>query len=672
MASTVPDRRTAALAFTAIALVLLLTLLNSDHGEQATLLPPTEEAEEMSNAPTTTRLGAADPGIDEKAMGPRSRATVDANVQAHDGSGQAPGDASIRGKVLVLDLDGNHVVSTTGYIKWRVHLPDGAVVPRLAAIRDDEWTLKAALNSLLEVEEVIWSASHSAYAELDSEVVVPADEAEGLQIQARLVPGLTLNVLGAANMEHLEGVSFVLETAVAEGLHQDTPYPPSIFLQRGHHVRADSPVRMHQMPGTRLGWVSAKGHAWKRIAFLGNEDQEMSVILEEECHLDVRVVNLPSDAPSPTLFVYRLESEEILADAIVRPFLSRSIDEARTVSLPKFPPGDYLIVAVPVPHTRFVGPRLGQVLCHLDGRGRQEVILDLARKCPQLASLAFEVRSYSGLESLPASNQVMLERLVPGALRAPEAALFYPLGKQQPGDGAYVGRWEGLVPGSYLISVLPHGTRRLVELEAGESREISLSLPAQVLVSIAVEDAEEGRSLRGASVSYRPAESTSATAWRESNFGHDNTYRFQCAPGEYTVSMHVWGRIPRMETVRVDLGGGNRHTFELERSGDQVLRVRAVQGNARVCLPTHFWTNVRILPVDKGTGCVTHIVVGRSQVAGLGASDADRADFHLGKPGVYDVILPELPEFIIVGERTSRVSVPEAGETELVFTVVHR
>lgn len=548
----------------------------------------------------------------------------------------AAGPIHLTGSIEFLDQGGQQVPSAMGHITWTVVEPSGVERSMMTAVVDDQWTADVERDSILTPIRAMWSSRTRTQ---NSDVVqTPVRATEGeKRVTAHLSYGVTLRVVDSVTRNDLQDVTLVLLYPTSS-FFQDTRLPPEVFLHGSEVSQHDSPVLLPNMKGVRVGWVHASSHAWARFAFTG-EQGHVTVALSAGCDATVIARNIPKDAVEPTLLVY--------ADADVRgqtdtlPLVERKIKEGGLTLLSGLPPGPVRFVISPYPRPRFFGPRLAEHRAVLVPGVRELVDLDLASPSArsEFGNISIRIDPAGSKGSLSSLSRVCVEPA--NGLNAPALEDLF-LHREPDANGEYRYRCPNVLPGEYMVTLLPQGIQEAVEVRPGSTSEVHLVARGLCNVTVTALHGRTGRRLDDAVIQYRPARSSSAeVAVDVPCNGKDNTYSFRCSPGEYTLVAAYPGHRPLIQQVTIQ---NANEAIELQLTYGQGLAVdlRATQDGEDTLMRELFWRNVEVFA--EGSDIPLYVPVGLNvvQLYALGVYDSARVTYFLPEPGAYEFRFPRL------------------------------
>ncbi|MCA9729596.1 MAG: carboxypeptidase regulatory-like domain-containing protein [Candidatus Eisenbacteria bacterium] len=453
-----------------------------------------------------------------------------------------------------------------------------------------------------------------------------------------------------------------------------TSRPPVALMARTPDEIFDSPVILHKRPGTRVGWVGSVDHAWRRIAFLGDSEGDLTVALDRGATAEVTVTSVPQSARHPKLRVYYSPGRTDGGSDAVEPLFEGEFEKDGTTLLERLPAGTFTFTVVPDGASRTCGPRVGEVVAQLEPGVTTEVLLDLAdeRSRQTLADLRIQLSNEAPGRKLSNLTRLALwPAPVQGASPVGVLPLARYLATELRDSQELEVLWEGLVPGVYAVALLPQGAQSEVRLEAGreEKVELMLSTPVEVLVSVL--HGRRPELARDAVVRYRPSLARGRASWSEVQGASraDGRHRLGCLPGSVQLAVSYPGHATAMRTIDVPADGPVEVNIQLTPAERWGLELHALQGELKVPLPLSFWERVSVRQVSEGTGRLVGTRFGTRQVGGLSALDAASAEFFVNGAGLYEVLLPSLPGMVTCEEARLELATIEGGTAEASFQV---
>lgn len=546
------------------------------------------------------------------------------------------GPIRLTGSIEFLDQTGRIVPSAMGHITWTVVEPGGVEGSLMTAVVDDQWSADVVRDSVLTPTRATWSSRTRSQASDVVQTPIRATEGEK-RVTAHLSYGVILNVVDSVTRKDLQDVTLVLLHPTSSPF-RDTRVPPEIFLSGPEVSRQNSPVLLPKMAGVRVGWVHAPSHAWARFAFSGDHGV-LTVALSAGCDANVVVRNLPKDAIQPTLAVF--SDVDPLGEADTLPLVERTVQEGVVVALQGLPPGPVRFVVSPYPGARYFGPRIGEHRAVLVPGVKESVELDLADPLAraELGNIAIRIDPAGSRASLSSLSRVCVEPTT--NLKAPALEDLF-LQRAPDATGEYRSYCPNVLPGEYIVTLLPQGIRQAVEVRPGSTAEVQLSGGELCNVTVTALHGRTGRRIDDAIVQYRPARSTSAEAAVDvPGNPNDNTYSFRCSPGEYTLV----AAYPAHRTLiqQVTIQNANQ-VIELRLTHGQGLGVelRATQDGEDTLMRELFWRNVEVF--TEGSDVPLHVPVDLNvvQLASLPVFDSARVTYFLPEPGTYEFRFPRL------------------------------
>lgn len=550
--------------------------------------------------------------------------------------GVPEGPIHLAGSIEFLDQAGRAVPSAMGHITWTVVEPSGAERSMMTAVVDDQWTADVERDSILTPIRATWSSRTRTQKSDVVQTPIRATEGEK-RVTAHLSYGVILNVVDSVTHKHLQEVTIVLAHPTSSPF-RDTRLPPEVFLLGSEVSKSDSPMFLPNMPGIHVGWVHARSHAWARFAFTGDHGV-LTVALSAGCEASVTAHNLPKDATDPTLLVYADNGIRGQADTL--PIAETAIKEGVMTVVSGLPPGPHRFVISPYPRARFFGPRIAEHRADLVPGRREVVEFDLKR--PEIRSglgtIAISVDTAGLGAPLNPMTRVCVE---PAAALREQSLEDYILSRSPSENGVYNSYCPNIVPGKYVVTLLPQGLEELVEVRAGSTVEVQLRGAPMCNVVVTAIHGRTGRRIDDAIVRYRPVHSNSGDAFVDVPCNrNDYSYAFRCCPGEYTITADFMGHRQLSRQVAIKNAHEAIELKLISGNGPSVV-LQATQDGNDALMRELFWYSVEVFPAESDTPLLVPVGVDAIQVGNLTAFDCARGIYVLPAPGAYEFRFPRL------------------------------
>lgn len=541
---------------------------------------------------------------------------------------------TIRGPILITTSDGMAAVAIRGGLRFDEVVAGGETAQLRARVQDGEWMLTVNRESQLTATtaelNTDTSPQQSLRASSDGTSFASTIET-GPTVHAILEKGPLLHVVDGALSSEVGAFELVMAPISDTGTSEDGQCPPRSYLELAQRVER-SPHRLPPFIGTRIGWVRTKSSAWRRFAVCSGE---VTVILQGGAELQVSVTKL----------------ESALMPMIVR-VLSTDPEYATPVLLAE------QRITEPGP-VMFSGLPAGPAIARLDKLGTIKPGNVVAAKQVTILSNALNTVVLDADESLSLLGRVVVRLKRPSSSSTFHAdrvsfviedvgnpASANPLAAD-PKDLVLTDSqvdWNGpaLLPGEYVVGVLPLGLSSPIRIAAGSTTVAEFQLVPACSVDVTVKRLD-GSQVSGAELLVRPLLSKSAVSWRAIQENPTTgTYRFTTQPGQLQI---VYPGIIGSEQIQVVDVKEPTCSFDLHlpKLAPVEFTLGLTDGRNEILLPQSYWNAIRVESLDGDDGRVLATRSLAEQIGGYTALDTARMTYIVSKSGLYRFTLPSWP-----------------------------
>jgi len=453
-------------------------------------------------------------------------------------------------------------------------------------------------------------------------------------------------------MEELDEVRVYCASAI-EDISTDTNSPPAKLISGPAHSAGHSPIELPGLVGTDTAWIGAAGHAWKRVRFSGSRG-ERTVLLESAGALEVSVA---LGGPGSPACILRIRSPLGMQEV----FSEDEVGSDSQVLFDGLPLGP-CFVTLEEQRPPNIASRLAIVKAEVLPGARVDVAISRS-DAAGLGALRLVIKDGSG-SSTPQFGSAWIRPLFMEGSTAAVEANREEFRRDATGNGWALtcGR---IPPGDYEIVVKPQLITHLVSVAIGLQAIAEIELPALASVRLVLLNGQTGTEVQDGNIRIRPLSSESFRSWSELGYDFgDRCFRTQCVPGSYMLRAASPSFAGRTEVVTVR-AGENAITWELVRSMSLTIQVEAREGEAEFPLEESVMERIRAKPIS-GSG---HLVrVESQQVGGRSTTAAATLTLTVDQPGEYDIEVPQIPGYELVG--STRVKVEQAFEPTLILQFV--
>jgi hypothetical protein len=567
------------------------------------------------------------------------------------------------GLVRVHDLDGALVEATSGYLilKFTGQGVASQAIPLRATIRGGAWSTVAPTTGTVEILKAVVGTGKRSYRATPFESSFPAADLSGRTFELALRIGPLLSVVDKDTGQHLQAVRVVLADATSQDYRDSYQSPPAVFAGGSATLSGDSPLQLAERSGTVAGWASAEGYAWRRFAF--NADTvELIVRLERGSGLEVTIHGSDS-LPFGAIIIYGTNSSG-------NTWLNAPLAVRRLGGLPAFsfsglPPGRKSICVSQNPRTEAMGPYHAQAEVTLVAGEMHQLELDLAAGAATQGLGTLQVSMPLEFVTSVKQPRLCLEMLGGGesGVDSGRALESWLQNAADAGENPVVVEQGGLTPGQYVLTLLPLGVHRTLDITGGSITQVDLGGTPLRWVELLVLD-PEGRGVSRAEMMIRPQDSASGVTWAGAPMTDSGgVSRVHLGVGHYTALPVGHPHTIEMVDFTVTESTG-RIPIPLHDRKPATARVVVRRDGEDLLLPIPFWAAITVKPTGNFDGQFLSRKLLGNQIGGLKVSEYWAAELGVTTPGEYEITFREIPGVPVLPPQ--RVTLHAEGVTDLV------
>lgn len=560
------------------------------------------------------------------------------SLAAHEAAIDGP---SVTGPLVLESLEGQALSVIGGSITWRVFDGPGATSRVFTSkVKSASWALNDIdiSTAILPISAQIDSMGTSFIALPDNAKPKSINQLVGETLTFRCQPGTLLRVVDKVSGKDLEEFCIAPIFSTRSPFRATMVVPPSIFRSGPLTRTMKSPSYVSQRPGVITAWIGATNYKWQRIAF--DVDVELvEVSLVKGASIEVVVEDPEQLTAYTTVYVFGCSKEGQLFDLATQPLAVVGVDNRSRILIDGLPEGEVRVALGKNARLPLSGPWLSLASGTLSSSRREVVQLNTksGHEISGLASLEVNFNADLYSKGTRFFIEQQLDALESG-LRITE-----PLVSDIPVLGEGLAKVDNLIPGEYIINVVPLGYSERVRLEPGKLTSIALNESARPSPCILRFEAPDHSPLRNIEVSARSLLSSNGGSWVKVGFtDQEGTIHFTFPEGDLAILAKGHAYMSEVYRVTHNVDGAIETIVAREAPDPTTARISFRRGSDAAMLPLEYLYSIDIAGINHEGSVLRTQGIDR-QLGRLKVFASSGVDVALSGPGRYRMSFPTFP-----------------------------